>query len=125
MSSADLANALGAVSRFFRYGVRAIDSRFTVDLQGPVVPLRQRRRDIDVTGRDGTSFAPVMAFLDEHPDVYDGVIVFTDGFAPRPEPPKRSRTPLVWLFSTRKTWEQMRDNVEHTLAGRSAFIRRA
>jgi hypothetical protein len=122
MSPDDLSNALGTVQRFFRYGVRSIDLLcFDVELQGPITRLRQSTRELLITGRGGTSFAPVIEHLDQHPDAYDGVVVFTDGCAPKPERPQRCRTPIVWLFSTRRTWERQRANVEHL--GRTAFLR--
>ncbi len=124
MSTRDLTHALGVAVRFFHYGVRSIDIlRFDAALQGPVLTLRRGQRELEIIGRGGTSFEPVIRFLDEHSGAYDGVVVFTDGIAPRPEPPKVSRIPIVWLFSTRKNWEQMRGQLAHV--GTSAFVHNA
>ena len=46
---------------------------------------------VDIVGRGGTCFYPVIEMADEKR--YDGLIVFTDGYAPFPDKPK---TRMLW-----------------------------
>jgi len=116
-----LAEAFSVVNRLFRHGVEDVDViQFDVRVTGPALTLRsQGRRRFSVTGRGGTSFAPVIAYLDEHPG-YDGMIVITDGMAPRPPSPANRHVRVVWLFNSEQAWRAMAPNVAHI--GRSAYI---
>jgi predicted metal-dependent peptidase len=117
----DLEKAFSVINRLFQYGVESIDVvQFDTQLTGPVTPFRKRRRTVHVTGRGGTSFTPVLAYIDEH-RAYDGLIIVTDGAAPRPDPPKNQRTRVLWLFHHEHTFDQMCSNVEHL--GEAVFIK--
>jgi predicted metal-dependent peptidase len=106
ISSADLARGFSVVNRLFKYGIAGIDViQFDTQLQGDPLSLRRARRQLDATGRGGTSFAPVIEFIDAHRE-YDGVIIFTDGQAPIPPLPKNRRTRLLWLFNREETFRQ-------------------
>jgi hypothetical protein len=85
--------------RFFKYSVESIDVvQFDTEIKGAPLALKRARRSLDVSGRGGTSFDPVIAFLDEHRG-YDGAIIFTDGQAPAPTRTKNRHTRLLWLFN--------------------------
>jgi len=121
MGSDDLARGFSVVNRFFKYGVRSIDViQFDTEVKGPALELRRARHAIVVEGRGGTSFDPVVDYVDEHPE-YDGVIVFTDGYAPVPRPPRNRHTRVLWLFTHESTYEAMREGLRRI--GRAAFLR--
>ncbi len=106
MSSQDLARGFSVVNRFFKYGVEAIDViQFDTEIKGPLQTLKRARHTVEVTGRGGTSFAPVVAFVDQHRE-YDGVILFTDGYAPVPRRPTNRRTRWLWLFNREETYRR-------------------
>ena len=52
--------------------------QFDIEVKGKPLALKRARRAVEVLGRGGTSFTPVLAYIDEHRD-YDGLIIFTDG----------------------------------------------
>lgn len=117
----ELQKAFSVVNRLFQYGVEAIDVvQFDTDLTGPVTTLRKRRRRVEITGRGGTRFDPVLAYIDEHRD-YDGLIIVTDGEAPRPVAPKNRRTRVLWLFHQESTYSKMLSNVAHI--GQAVFLK--
>ena len=123
MSGADLARGFSAINRFFKYGVEAIDViQFDTELKGEPVTLRRARRSVEVEGRGGTSFTPVIEFLDAHPD-YDGAIIFTDGHAPVPPRPKNRRTRLLWLFNREETYRRQHEALR--ALGRAAYLKEA
>jgi predicted metal-dependent peptidase len=121
MGSDDVARGFSVVNRFFKYGVRSIDViQFDAEVKGPALTFRRARRSIVVEGRGGTSFEPLVDYVDEHPE-YDGLIVFTDGYAPVPRPPRNRHTRLLWLFTHEHTYEAMREGLRRI--GRAAFLR--
>jgi predicted metal-dependent peptidase len=123
MSSEDLALGFSVVNRFFKYGIEAIDVvQFDTEVKGEPVTLRRARRQVEASGRGGTSFEPVIAYLDEHPD-YDGAIIFTDGYAPVPPLPKKRRTRLLWLFNREETYRRQHEALRKL--GRTAWLKEA
>ncbi len=84
--------------------------------------IRGVARSVEVAGRGGTSFAPVIKFLDEHRE-YDGAIIFTDGYAPVPPPPKNRRTRVLWLFKSEETYRRQHGALR--AIGRAAFLKEA
>jgi predicted metal-dependent peptidase len=123
MSGQDLALGFSVINRFFTYGVEAIDViQFDTEIKGDPVSLKRGRRSVAVAGRGGTSFAPVMRFLDEHRD-YDGAIIFTDGYAPVPPRPKNRRTRVLWLFKSEETYRRQHEALR--AIGRAAFLKEA
>ena len=54
-------------------------------------PFSKKAGKIDIVGRGGTCFTPVIELADELR--YDGLVVFTDGYAPFPSRPK---TRVLW-----------------------------
>ncbi len=121
ISDEELSSAFSVVNRIFRYGIEVIDLvQFDTHIIGPAETLRRPRRGFSVEGRGGTDFAPVLEHIDEHRE-YDGMIIITDGMAPRPRPPCNRRTRVFWLFNTEQSFRKMRDTVTHV--GPASFIK--
>ncbi len=121
MRSQDVARGFGVINQFFTYGVASIDVvQFDTEIKGPPMTLKRARHEIEVMGRGGTSFTPIMDFIDAHRD-YDGVIVYTDGYAPVPRPPKNRRTRILWLFITEAAYRSMQPRL--CAIGRAAFLK--
>jgi predicted metal-dependent peptidase len=59
-------------------------------------------------------------YIDGHPD-YDGLIVFTDGYAAVPHRPANRHTRVLWLFKDESTFQQMRDSLRPI--GRAAYLK--
>ena len=70
--------------------------QFDYNLQGEPEPFRKKSKDINIIGRGGTNFEPVIRLADEMK--YDGLIIFTDGYAPFPDKPKAR---MLWAVSER------------------------
>ncbi|PON19138.1 hypothetical protein C2W62_04270 [Candidatus Entotheonella serta] len=121
MRHEEVAQGLSVVNQFFTYGVSSIDViQFDTDIQGLPMTLKRARQDIDVQGRGGTNFSPVMDFIDEHRD-YDGLIIFTDGYAPVPRQPVNRRTRILWLFTNEASYNAMYPRLRGI--GRAAFLK--
>lgn len=119
--SADLERGFSLINQFFRYGIEQIDViQFDTEIKGPPLTLKRARRAIAVLGRGGTNFAPVLAYLDEHRD-YDGLIIFTDGYAPVPPPPQNRTTRILWLFNHEANYQAMARGLR--TGGLTAFLK--
>jgi predicted metal-dependent peptidase len=68
---------------------------FDTQLHGKPVHISKRVKSMEVLGRGGTSFQPIITYVDEHQ--YDGVIIMTDGYAPFPEKPKAR---VLWAVTS-------------------------
>jgi len=65
--------------------------QFDTKIYGSPKPFGKKARKIDIIGRGGTCFHPVIELADEKK--YDGLVIFTDGYAPFPPKP---RTRVLW-----------------------------
>lgn len=53
---------------------------------------------IDVIGRGGTNFECIFEFIKKNQNKYDGILVFTDGYAPEVNLKYKLRTKLCWII---------------------------
>ncbi len=121
MGTEELRRGFSVVNRFFNYGVPAIDViQFDTQITAEVMTLRRAKHEVQLTGRGGTNLAPVLAYLNQHPD-YDGLIVYTDGYAPCPPPPENRRTPILWLFVHEENYRSCYPNLKHL--GPGAYVK--
>ncbi|HLP46103.1 MAG TPA: VWA-like domain-containing protein [Candidatus Kapabacteria bacterium] len=121
ISSKDLAKGFSIVNRFFKYGIEQLDViSFDTEIKGEKLSLKKARREIKVLGRGGTHFQPLMDYIDRYRE-YDGLIIFTDGYAPVPGIPKNRKTRIVWLFNNESNYEQMKNRL--IKLGKVAFVK--
>jgi len=123
MGTEELRQGFSVVNRFFNYGVPTVDVlQFDAEIRGDAMTLRRAQQSVQLTGRGGTSFAPVLAYLDQHRD-YDGLIIYTDGYAPCPEPTQNRRTRVLWLFVHEEQYQSCYPNLKHL--GQGAYLHHA
>ena len=106
-----LANFYSVVNKFFRYGIDQIDVTQFDCRMTDVVSLRKAERRVNVLGRGGTSFQPVFDYMAEHPE-YDGLVVLTDGFAPKPRIAESMKAKVLWVCEDEKFYDQHKDWME-------------
>ncbi len=123
MGTEEVRQGFSVVNRFFNYGVEAIDAiQFDAKITTDVMTFRRARREVQLTGRGGTNFGPVLAYLDEHRE-YDGLIIYTDGYAPCPAPPQNRRTRILWLFVSEAHYRSCYPKLQHL--GQGAYLKRS
>ncbi|NER22709.1 MAG: hypothetical protein F6J96_18825 [Symploca sp. SIO1C2] len=121
MGTEELRQGFSVVNRFFNYGVPTIDViQFDAKITTDIMTFRRAQQKVQLTGRGGTNFAPVLAYLNEHRD-YDGLIIYTDGYAPCPEPPQNRRTRILWLFVSEEHYRSCYPNLQHL--GQGAYLK--
>lgn len=85
------------VARFFKYGIETIDVvQFDVGLR-EIVTFKKRLTEIEVNGRGGTEFQSIFNYIKEHRNYYDGLLIFTDGYAEPPKVDFATRTKVLWI----------------------------
>ena len=95
------------IVRFFKYGIETMDViQFDTQIQGELLSLEKVRKNpqFEIKGRGGTSFQCVFDFVAEHKE-YDGLIIFTDGYAPEPRIKKGDRIRKVWVCDSEESYE--------------------
>ena len=102
-----------AIARFFKYGVETIDVvQFDIGLR-KVTTFKKRPKTVDVHGRGGTEFQSVFDHLKTHTQ-YDGLIIFTDGYAPEPRVDFKIRTKVLWVCRSEEEYQQHQEWMRHT-----------
>ena len=93
------------VNRAFKYGIENIDViQFDTELK-EVEKFDKAQKNIHVLGRGGTSFQPIIDYVAIHQE-YDGLLVFTDGYAPMPKLSKNVRCKIAWICNTQKNYNK-------------------
>lgn len=108
----ELANFFGVMRRMFRYGVSKIDViQFDCQLQTPQpinIKDAKQMKCGEVKGRGGTDFQVAIDYLREH-NYYDGMVIFTDGYAPQPKIDFFTRTKFVWVLTDEKSYDENKE----------------
>ena len=103
ISSAELSYFYGVINSAFRYGFRSIDViQFDCGVR-VVQNLKQVIRNVDVIGRGGTSFQEPVDYAVENG--YDGLLILTDGYAPKPVVPEPCKTKIVWVCTCKESYD--------------------
>lgn len=111
MSEPHIAQGFSIINRFFKVGIQQVDVlTFDAQVTSTVTTLKKARFEVKVTGRGGTDFQPVLDYVDEHRG-YDGLIIFTDGMAPKPKPLRRASTRVLWMIHSEATYDSVRQSL--------------
>ena len=123
ISSRSLKNFFGVISRFFKFGITTLDVvQFDADIQGEPMRLDKAFNadtSIKVLGRGGTNFQVVFDYIKEHKQ-YDGLIIFTDGYAPEPKVNFATQTKVLWVCQSEMEYNDNQEWMSRT--GRVCFI---
>ena len=119
ISDEDLQYFFSTINRFFKYGVEKIDVVTFDTALGEPMTLSKARNEIVINGRGGTWFQPVIDYMAEHPE-YDGLIIFTDGYASKPEVSAKLKGRILWFLRSEKEYKDHRKWMKES--GRVCFI---
>lgn len=113
------------INRLFKYGVEKLDVlQFDAKIQGEIEPLKKARKTVKVMGRGGTSFQPAADYYCEHPE-YDGLIYFTDGYAPPPTFNTKRPIDVLWVICSRQCYAENSTWIRKIKRNRVTFIPRS
>ncbi len=119
ISTDSLENFYSSVNRLFRYGSVDIDiCQFDAEL-GPIIPMKRAKSEIEVKGRGGTSFQPIIDYIAEHQE-YDGLLILTDGQAPIPSIPPHFYPHILWVCQDKECYKAYHEWME--TIGRCCYL---
>ena len=116
ISNDDLQLAFGFIKNFFKYGIARIDViQFDTQIYPKsLVELSKAPKEFNITGRGGTDFNEVFEYAQEKNLTYDGVIIFTDGYASVPNTKWLSNnykhTKYLWCLNDESNYKHMKNN---------------
>ena len=119
-----LSNFFSIINRFFKYGIEKLDViQFDAELKGEPIPMKKARSEVKIIGRGGTSFQPAADYYCAHPE-YDGLIYFTDGYAPLPTFNTKRPIDVLWVLCGRQEYEECKDEINKIARNRATYIPR-
>lgn len=120
ISTETLEDFYSSINRLFRYGSVDIDICQFDAVIGSVHTMQQAKTEIEVQGRGGTSFQPVIDYIANHPE-YDGLLILTDGQAPAPVIPPHFHSHVLWVCQDKAAYNACHEWMEKS--GRCCIIR--
>ncbi|MBR4630445.1 MAG: hypothetical protein IKO57_08405 [Treponema sp.] len=119
ISDSALQQFFSIINRFFKYGIKTIDViQFDAEMKEDVLSLKKAKKQVKITGRGGTDFQPAIDYFEQHP-MYDGLIVFTDGYADIPKLHKYAE-PILWVMTSRSEYDEFCNRILDSLPGSKA-----
>ncbi|MBO5533713.1 MAG: hypothetical protein J5977_14900 [Fibrobacter sp.] len=113
------------INRLFKYGIEKMDVlQFDSKIQGEPEPLKKVRKTVKVMGRGGTSFQPAADYYCAHLE-YDGLIYFTDGYAPPPKFNTKRPIDVLWVICNRQCYAENSTWIRKIKCNRVTFIPRS
>jgi predicted metal-dependent peptidase len=110
------------INRLFKYGIEKMDVlQFDSKIQGEPEPLKKVRKTVKVMGRGGTSFRPVADYYCAHPE-YDGLIYFTDGYAPPPKFNTKRPIDVLWVLCGKSAYDANGKWIKTLKRNRATYI---
>lgn len=123
VSSQNLRNFFSVINRFFKNGIEKLDViQFDSELKTEKpVPFKKAKDEVKIIGRGGTSFQPAADYYCKHPE-YDGLIYFTDGYAPEPVFNTKRPIDVLWILPGKKEYEKHKSWIKKLARNRAAYI---
>jgi len=120
MSKENLIQGFSIINHFFKYGIEQIDViQFDTMIQGKSMTLKKARFKTEVKGRGGTNFQCVLDYIEDKN--YDGLIIFTDGYAPKPKLKRNRKTRILWVFDSEENYNYMYKSLKDI--GKAVFLK--
>lgn len=112
VSDKSVSDFYGVVNSAFRYGFESVDVlQFDQGVRS-VISLTKAVKDFAVCGRGGTSFQEPVDYA--HENGYEGLVILTDGYAPRPILPEGMKTRILWVCVDREAYDEHREWMART-----------
>ena len=106
ISNKDIQVFYSVINRFFKYGIKSIEVlQFDCNVKKPVLTMKKAQQTIKVHGRGGTDFQPAIDYFEKTKKRYDGLIIFTDGYAPKPKISPRTIRKTLWICNSKREYK--------------------
>ena len=115
----DLENFFSIINQFFSYGVESIHViTFDVEIKQES-ELKKAYKKINVFGRGGTDFQCAVDYYEKHNE-YQGMIIFTDGYADPPTVKKNKQ--ILWILTGKSEYNGASRWIKHMRFNRATWI---
>lgn len=123
VTSNSLRNFFSVINRFFKNGIEKLDViQFDHELKTKEpIPFKKVKQEVKISGRGGTSFQPAADYYCSHPE-YDGLIYFTDGYAPEPVFNTKRPIDVLWIFTGKREYEKHKSWVKKLVRNKATYI---
>ena len=119
IGSDDLIHFFSIINLFFTYGVEAVQVlAFDTEIKQEF-ELKKATRNIKITGRGGTDFQCAIDYYENHPE-YQGLIIFTDGYAPTPKLSKQKQ--ILWILTGKQEYENAHHWIKNLKLNKATWI---
>lgn len=110
------------INRLFKYGIEKLDIlQFDAEIQSEPEPLKKACKTVKIIGRGGTNFQPATDYYCAHPE-YDGLIYFTDGYAPPPKFNTKRPIDVLWVLCGKSAYEKNSSWIKKLKRNRVTYI---
>lgn len=110
------------INRLFKYSIEKMDVlQFDAKIQGEPKPLKKACKTVKVMGRGGTSFQPAADYYCAHLE-YDGLIYFTDGYAPPPKFNTKRPIDVLWVLCGKSAYDANSKWIKELKRNRVTYI---
>lgn len=115
----DLQHFFSIINRFFSYGVEHIQViSFDTEIKQEI-ELKKACKTINILGRGGTDFQCAIDYYENHPE-YQGLIIFTDGYAETPKIRKLKQT--LWILTGRREYDEAWKWIKNLRGSKATWI---
>jgi predicted metal-dependent peptidase len=122
ISEDDLDLFYSTINQFFKYGIESLSVlQFDSEIKGDILSVKKAQKEIQIKGRGGTSFQPIIDYFSKTKN-YDGLIIFTDGYAAKPEINPKLKKKILWICDNKNNYGS--HNKWMKKLGRCCWIRR-
>lgn len=123
VTSNSLRNFFSVINRFFKNGIEKLDViQFDHKLKTKEpIHFKKAKQEVKIIGRGGTSFQPAADYYCSHPE-YDGLIYFTDGYAPEPVFNTKRPIDVLWIFTSKREYEKHKSWVKKLVRNKATYI---
>ncbi len=106
ISTSTIAKFYSAIGKVFDRYIKYLDVfHFDCQLKTEKPYAYKKKKVFEIQGGGGTSFQPILDFTIKHQNLYDGLIIFTDGYAPEPLIHHKLRTKILWVINSKENYE--------------------
>jgi predicted metal-dependent peptidase len=122
VSDRSLSFFFSVINRLFKYGIEKLDVlQFDAKIQGEPELLKKVCKTVKVMGCGGTSFQPAADYYCAHPE-YDGLIYFSDGYAPPPKFNTKRPIDVLWVLCGKSAYDANSKWIKELKRNRVTYI---
>ena len=115
ISNKSLSAFYGAIKNVFDRSIKHIDVfQFDTELKGEKPLPFKKSGSIKISGRGGTDFQPIFEYAKKNQNQYDGLIIFSDGFAAEVKVPSSFRMKVLWVLDSAEGYEKLSARLKKT-----------